>query len=72
MSWMDTCSRCQGTRFWPSRSGYRVCMTCCHDPFDALEILARRVPGGVARVQGWWRTLEARLDKAGREFKAST
>jgi len=57
MIWDETCSRCENTgRWWPSRSGYRVCMVCAPDPCTALETLARRgKPGLVARVQGWWR-----------------
>jgi hypothetical protein len=26
--------------WWPSRTGRRVCMVCCSDPLQALEVLA--------------------------------
>jgi hypothetical protein len=53
MSWTETCGVCGSTRFWPSKRGYLVCYACCPDPLAALEILGRRVPGGVTLVQRW-------------------
>jgi hypothetical protein len=63
---MDTCSVCGNSLFWwRSRTGYRVCMRCGRDPFEALEVLARRGrPGLVKQVQGWWSTLPALADQA--------
>jgi hypothetical protein len=57
MTWEETCGRCGNTsRWWPSRSGYKVCRLCHPDPLMALEILARRgTPGLVQCVQRWWR-----------------
>jgi hypothetical protein len=52
-NWEDTCSLCNRSRFWPSKSGYFVCAICTPDPLDALETLGRRVPGGVRVVQAW-------------------
>jgi hypothetical protein len=51
----DTCGRCGNSLFWwRSRSGYRVCMHCCPDPLDALEVLARRgMPGLAQEVRAW-------------------
>jgi hypothetical protein len=56
MAWDETCGRCGNSLlWWRSRSGYRVCMVCCRDPFEALEVLARRgPPGTVERVRRWW------------------
>jgi hypothetical protein len=51
--WQDTCSLCGRSRFWPSKSGYFVCAICHPDALGALEILGRRVPGGVKTVQSW-------------------
>ena len=54
VSWADTCSLCDGTRFWPSKSGYLVCYTCHPDPLAALVILARRGSvGAIRRAEGW-------------------
>jgi hypothetical protein len=52
---IETCSRCGNMLWWwRSRTGYLVCMTCCPDPLDALETLARRAsPAAVQRVQVW-------------------
>jgi hypothetical protein len=52
---MDQCSRCGNLLlWWKSRSGYRVCMNCCRDPLEALEVLARRASLlAVQRVQRW-------------------
>jgi hypothetical protein len=56
-SWVDTCSRCQQSRFWPSRSGYLVCFTCNPDPLQALTVLARRGSiGAIKRAEGWAET----------------
>jgi hypothetical protein len=73
MSWAETCSRCQGTRFWPSRSGYLVCWWCAEgDPLTALLVLARRQPGCVAQVESWLAGLaQARLAAAGQAFNAA-
>jgi hypothetical protein len=50
----ETCHCGNRLLWWRSRSGYRVCMTCCPDPLRALEILARRGrPGLVQQVQSW-------------------
>jgi hypothetical protein len=38
------CPRCGGRRWWPSRTGQRVCMRCRPDPLQALESLAREGP----------------------------
>jgi hypothetical protein len=52
---LDTCGHCGNQRrWWTSRRGYRVCMICAPDPWEALETLARRAGGvAVARVQQW-------------------
>jgi hypothetical protein len=65
MTWDETCSWCENTgRWWPSRSGYRVCQVCCPTPDIALEVLARRgAPGWVQRVQGWWHEPPYRVKK---------
>jgi hypothetical protein len=53
-TWTDTCSRCDGTRFWPSKSGYLVCYTCHPNALDALIVLARRGSvGAIRRAEGW-------------------
>lgn len=53
-SWADTCGICDGTRFWPSKSGYKVCYTCNPDPLAALVILARRGSvGAIRRAERW-------------------
>lgn len=65
----DTCGLCGNQLFWwRSRSGYRVCMKCNADPFDALETLARRgQPGLVQQVQLWrlsaWQCFEATVKR---------
>jgi hypothetical protein len=51
--WDTICSLCQGSRFWPSKSGYFVCAICHPDVLQALEVLARRKIGGVQLVQSW-------------------
>jgi hypothetical protein len=52
--WTDTCSLCNQSRFWPSRSGYKVCYVCNPNPLQALIILARRGSvGAIRRAQGW-------------------
>ena len=52
--WDERCGICgNGLLWWRSRSGYRVCYQCCRDPWEVLECLGRRVPGGVQLVQGW-------------------
>jgi hypothetical protein len=57
-TWPDTCS-CGSTRFWLSRSGYKICFDCCPDPFSGLTVLARRGgPSAVPRVEGWWHGTE--------------
>ncbi len=59
MSWTDTCSGCEGTRFWRSKIGYLVYWHCTvGDPFKALLVLARCQPGLVAQVESWLRELE--------------
>jgi hypothetical protein len=51
---MCVCGICGTTDRWgKSRSGYLICMICHPDPCQALEIFARRVPGGVKQVQSW-------------------
>jgi hypothetical protein len=53
-SWAETCSLCGNeTLWWTNRLAYKVCMRCAADPLAALEVLARRVPGGVQRVRSW-------------------
>jgi hypothetical protein len=53
-SWEDTCSLCNRSRFWPSKSRYFVCAICHPDPLQALAILARRGrPGVIRRAQRW-------------------
>jgi hypothetical protein len=47
------------SRWWHGRSEYLVCAMCFPDPCDALEVLARRLPGGVQRVQRWFAGLHA-------------
>jgi hypothetical protein len=66
MSWDDVCGVCGNDQFWwTSKSGYKVCMRCCPDPYSALEVLARRgKPGLVKVVQGW------NLQDAGADGKA--
>jgi hypothetical protein len=59
MSWQDTCS-CGSTRFWVSRTAYKVCYDCAPDVWAALLILARR--GGAAAVkavESWRQAMEA-------------
>jgi hypothetical protein len=55
MRWGETCSRYGNALWWwRSRTGYRIGMACCPDPFSALETLARRgAPGLVQQVQRW-------------------
>ena len=57
-TWADTCSLCQQSRWWPSRSGYLVCYTCHPDPLAALVVLARRGSvGAIRRAEEWMGTL---------------
>jgi hypothetical protein len=58
-TWADTCSLCDGTRFWLSKSGYLVCYTCHLDPLSALIILARRGHVGMIRRAERWAQVEA-------------
>jgi hypothetical protein len=39
-----SCPLCGSNRWWHSRTGQRVCMRCCPDPLQALEVLAREGP----------------------------
>jgi hypothetical protein len=59
VNWADTCGLCDGTRFWPSKSGYKVCFTCHPDPLQALIILARRASVGAIRRAERWAQVEA-------------
>jgi hypothetical protein len=59
-TWVDTCSLCDGTRFWPSRFNYKVCMTCCPDPLEALIILARRSGATAVKRAERWAAAEVR------------
>jgi hypothetical protein len=52
VTWLDRCS-CGSTRFWQSRSGYKICMACYPCALAALACLGRRVPGGEALVEQW-------------------
>jgi hypothetical protein len=61
-SWQDTCSLCNRSRFWPSRSGYFVCAICTPDVMEALAVLARRKIGAVQQVRQW--LAEASVDDA--------
>jgi hypothetical protein len=60
-SWIDTCSVCDGTRFWTSKTGYQVCWWCRQkDPLVALVILARRQSAGaVKRAESWLQAYRA-------------
>lgn len=54
--WQDQCWICEGTRFWISKTGYKVCMRCSgpDDPLAALVVLARRAGNAaVKRVESW-------------------
>jgi hypothetical protein len=54
MSFDEVCGVCGGRTFWTSRRGYLVCWRCsAGDAWLALEILGRRIPGGVKLVQSW-------------------
>jgi hypothetical protein len=51
----EVCGVCgQDGWWWRSKTGERVCLKCWPHCMDALEVLARRRPGGVKRVQSWW------------------
>ena len=39
-----SCPLCGSNRWWYSRMGQCVCMRCCPDPLQALEVLAREGP----------------------------
>jgi hypothetical protein len=61
MSWDDTCGVCGNTvLWWPSKMGFKICMVCCRDPLDALEVLARRASTAAVReVQAWQQASDA-------------
>jgi hypothetical protein len=55
-TWIDTCSLCGQSRWWPSQvSDYKVCWWCSNgDPMAALVILARRGHVGMIRRAEQW------------------
>lgn len=57
----ETCTRCGNSLlWWRSKTGYLVCMVCCRDPLEALEVLARREsPAAVRQVQAWRQASDA-------------
>jgi hypothetical protein len=41
----DGCPVCGSRRWWPSRTGRRICQQCYRDPLEALHALAEPVQG---------------------------
>jgi hypothetical protein len=42
------CRVCGGSRWWRSRTGWRICQRCYSEPLQALQVLASRVQGARA------------------------
>jgi hypothetical protein len=38
----SNCPVCGGSRWWTSRTGWRICQLCYQDPLQALQVLANR------------------------------
>jgi hypothetical protein len=45
----SSCEVCEGTRFWRSRTSWRICAQCHPDPLEALQPLTNQVNGAAAR-----------------------
>jgi hypothetical protein len=47
-----SCATCGGSRWWPSRTGWRICQRCYPDALEALQVLTDRLKGAPPSGEG--------------------